>query len=100
MIDSGSLGTAALVATFLMPVVSLIKKDSWSAQARQLLGLSAALVAAVVAGQIDGSLSLNNWESVVAYFATARVVSETLYAQYFGGTELNAKLTAVGNDNN
>lgn len=96
--DGNALGTAALVATFLMPIVSLIKKDHWRMEVKQLLGLAAAFVAAVVAGLVDGELSLDNWESIIAYFATARVVAETLYTQYFKDTEANAKLEAVGSE--
>lgn len=98
MVDGNSLGTAALVATFLIPIVSLIKKDHWRDEVKQLLGLGAALVAAVVAGVVDGELEVDNWESIFAYFATARVVAETLYTQYFRNTEANTKLEAVGSD--
>jgi hypothetical protein len=94
--ETEALGTAALVATFLIPIVSLIKQDSWRPEARQLLGLVAAFVAAIVAGLVDGDLKLDNWEAIFAYFATARVVAETVYAQYFNKTEANAKLEAVG----
>lgn len=96
--DAGSLGTAALVATFLIPIVSLIKKDTWRDEFKQLIGLAAAFVAAVVAGAIDGQLSFDSWESIFAYFATARVVAETLYTQYFRSSGLNARLEAVGNE--
>jgi hypothetical protein len=94
--ETEALGTAALVATFLIPIVSLIKQDTWRPEFRQLLGLAAALVAAIVAGLVDGELKLDNWETIFAYFATARVVAETIYTQYFKNTEVNEKLEAVG----
>lgn len=100
MVDGNSLGTAALVAMFLVPIVSLIKRDNWSDQVKQLLGLGAALVAAVIAGAVDGTLSFDSWESIVAYFGTARLVAETLYSQYFRNTALNTRLEAVGNETN
>lgn len=95
--DGNALGISALAAMFLMPLVSLIKKPSWSTQAKQLLGLSAAFVAAMAGAVVSGDLTTSNWEAIIAYIATARMTAETLYTQYFGNTEVNAKLEASGN---
>lgn len=92
--DSVGIGSAATFALLLMPFVSLIKKPSWSDKAKQALGLGAALVAAFIGALVDGNV--NTWQEAVAYFATARLVAETLYTQYFRGTEANAKLEAIG----
>lgn len=91
-----ALGSAVFVATLLVPFVSLIKKDSWSTQARQAVALGAALVAAIVGAFVDGNV--DSVSEFVAYLGTARIVAETLYVQVFGGTALNRKLEAVGND--
>lgn len=93
--DTQALGTAAAIALVLVPLLSLIKRDSWSTQIRQTVALAAALVAAIGGALIDGNIS--NVGEFVAYLGTARLVAETLYTQYFGGTTLNARLEAVGN---
>lgn len=93
--DAQALGTAATIALILVPVISLVKRDSWSTQVRQTVAIAAALVAAIGGAIVDGNIS--NLGEFVAYLGTARLVAETLYTQYFGGTTLNARLEAVGN---
>lgn len=93
--DTQSLGTAAAIAMVLVPIISLIKRDTWSTQVRQIVALAAALVAAIGGALVDGNIS--NVGEFVAYLGTARLVAETLYTQYFGDTPLNARLEATGN---
>lgn len=89
-----ALATVTAIATISVPFMSLIKKDSWSTQVRQAVSILIAFVAAAIAAAVSG---VDNIAEGVAYLATARVVSETLYVQYFGKTELNASLEARGN---
>lgn len=89
--DAGGLGTAALVATLLLPLVSLIKQPTWSANAKQALGLAAALVAAVIGALVDGNV--NTWQEGIALLGTARLVADTVYAQFFRETQFNETLT-------
>lgn len=95
--ELGALGAAAGLAILLMPFVSLIKKSSWSTQAKQALGLIAAFIAAIGGAVIDGNV--DTLAEGIAYLATARVVAETLYTQYFGGTSLNSRLESIGDEN-
>jgi hypothetical protein len=92
--DGAALGTAALLSVFLMPIVSLIKKPTWRHEAKYLLGMAAALLAAIVGAFVDGSVK--SVAEFVPYFGTALASAQTLYNLYFGNTEANKKLEEVG----
>lgn len=94
VVDPTALGSAALVATFLVPLLSFIKRPSWSSEAKQALALAGALVAALVGAVVDGSI--NNATELIAYFGTASVTAQTLYGMYFKKTALEKKLAEVG----
>jgi hypothetical protein len=88
--DSGGLGTAAMLAVFLMPVVSLIKKPTWSRQVKYLVGMVAALICALAGTVIDGNVK--SWGEFLAYFSVSLATSQTLYQMYFKDTEIEEKL--------
>lgn len=88
--DGAGLGTATSLAVFLVPVVSMIKKPTWSRQAKYLVGMLAALLCAVVGSLVDGEVK--SLSEGVAYFGTALAASQTLYNLYFKDTELETKL--------
>lgn len=91
--DGNSLGTAAIVAVFLVPIVSLIKRPTWRLEAKHLLGLGAALVAAIVGALVDGHV--NTLQEFIPLVGTAFMTSQSLYALYFNDTKLNEKLENV-----
>lgn len=88
--DGAGLGTSTALAMFLVPLVSFIKKPTWSRQAKYLLGMVAALVCAVVGALVDGDVK--SVGEAVAYFSTALATSTTLYTLYFKDTDLEVKL--------
>ena len=90
VVDPAGLGSAALVATFLVPLVSLIKQPNWRHEAKYLLGLFAALIAAFAGALIDGNIT--NVSEVIAYFGTAFASAQSLYNLHFTKTNLEAKL--------
>jgi hypothetical protein len=92
--DNASLGTAAMLAVFLMPLVSLIKKPSWSPKTTYLLGMAAAIVCAVVGAVVDGDVK--SPQEFVAYFGVALATSQSLYTLYFRDTELQSTLAGIG----
>jgi hypothetical protein len=90
--DQAGLVTATAMALFLVPIVSFIKKPSWSTRAKYLLGMGTALFCAVVGALVDGEV--NSTAEAVAYFGTALAASQTLYTLYFADTGLEATLRA------
>jgi hypothetical protein len=88
--DATALGTAAAIAMILVPVVSLIKRPTWSPQAKYLLGMAAAFVAAVAGAFVDGNFS--NVQDFAAYFGTALASSQTLYTLHFENSKLEAEV--------
>ena len=88
--DGAALGTSAALALFFVPIVSFIKKPTWSHQAKYLLGMVAALICAVVGAFSDGDVK--NVGDFMAYFGTAVTSSQVLYNLYFKDTDLNASL--------
>lgn len=97
-IDAGSLGTSAVIATALIPVVSLIKNPTWGRQAKYALGMVAAVVAALLGAVIDGGLD-GGWQAIGVRIATALATSSTIYNLYFENTNLNDRLEQTGNGN-
>lgn len=89
-IDPGALGAAAVVAAFLVPVVSLIKRPTWSDKTKYALGMVAALVSAIVGAVIDGNVK--NLAEGLAYFGTALATSNALYTLFFRDTAINQAL--------
>jgi hypothetical protein len=92
--DGAALGTAAVIAAFLMPVISLLKKPTWSTSFSHVVALVAALIAAVAGAYVDGSV--HTVGELVPYMGTAFATSQTLYTLYFSKTEVNAKLESIG----
>lgn len=92
--DGTALGTAAVVATMLIPVVSYIKARTWPSEIRYLVGLLAAFIAAFVGAVADGHV--HNVKEFIPYLGTSFITAQTVYQMYFSKTELNAKLTDGG----
>lgn len=88
--DASGLGTSAALAVFLVPLVSFVKKPTWSYRVNYLIGMVVALVCAIVGALADGHV--NNLSSAVAYFGTALATSQTIYSLYFKDTNLETKL--------
>lgn len=84
------LGTSAVLALFLVPIVSMIKRPTWSKQAKYLLGMLASLICAAVGALIDGDVK--SVSEFVAYAATALAVSQTIYTMYFENSDLEERL--------
>jgi hypothetical protein len=92
--DGTALGTAAVVAGLLVPVVSFVKRAQWSSKVNYVIGFVAAFVAAAVGAVVDGNVQ--NVKEFIPYIGTAFATAQTVYQLYFGGTALDQKLTAIG----
>lgn len=95
-IDAGNLGTSAVIATALIPIVSLVKNPSWGRKAKYTLGMVAAFIAAVLGAVVDGGLE-GGWQEIVARLAASLATASTIYNLYFENTTLNDKLEQSGN---
>lgn len=93
--DSAALGTTAVVAAVMVPLVSLIKTDKMTPKQRYALGLAASFVAAVIGGVVDGQVK--DIKGAVAYLGTAVAVAQTVYGLFFKDSSLDQKLTEMGN---
>ena len=89
-IDPTTMGTVALIATFLVPLVSLIKKPTWSRQAKYALGLAAALLSTIIGAVINGDIG--SVSEFVAYLSTGLASAQTVYNLYFVDTDVNESL--------
>jgi peptidoglycan/LPS O-acetylase OafA/YrhL len=89
--DGSVIGTTAIIASFLVPVVSYLKRKGWTDRQKYLLSLVAAFVAALAGALVDGHV--NNWREAVPLVGTALATSQTVYALYFRNTEINQKLS-------
>lgn len=90
--ENGAVGTAAILAIMLMPLVSLLKKPTWSRQAKYLLGMAAALVCAIAGAFVDGHVKSAG--EFVAYLGVSLATSQTIYNLYFKDTEVQQELAA------
>ncbi len=89
MADGAGLGTSALIAVLLVPVVSLVKRPTWRKEVNYVVGMVAALISAFIGGLIDGEFTSVGF---AAYLASAIAASQTIYTLYFGNTDLENKL--------
>jgi hypothetical protein len=96
MVDGGDLGTTALIAMFLVPVVSAVKRPSWSSKVNFAVSMVAAAIAAVAGIAIDNQGK--TFRELVPQFSTAFATTQVVYQLYFGDTSLNAKLTSIGGE--
>jgi hypothetical protein len=88
-----AVGTTALLASVLVPLVSYIKKPTWSDRAKYAIGMVAAVVAAVVGAFADADV--NSWQEVLTLVLVALGTSQTIYNMYFRDTSINTKLTGM-----
>ncbi len=93
MLDGGDLGTTAIIAMVLVPIVSLIKRPSWPSKVNFVLGMVAAAIAAIVGTLIDNQGK--SWRELIPQAGVAFTTAQVVYQLYFSGTSLNAKLTGV-----
>jgi hypothetical protein len=91
--DGTNLGTSAVIATLLVPVISLVKRPSWNPKAVHALSLVAALLAAVIGTVVDNKPA--NKAEFIASLGTAFTASQVVYAQFFSGTSMNEKLSNI-----
>lgn len=91
--DGTGAGSAVLIATILMPVISMVKKPSWDTKSKYLIGMAAALFAAICGAVVDGEVK--NLGELGTYFAVALGYSQTLYNLYFKDTETQQKLAEL-----
>lgn len=87
-----AMGTTALVAAALVPVVSLVKRASWSKKQNYLVGMIAAMIAAVVGALADGHVT--TWQQALTQVLVGLGTAQTVYTLYFKDTNLDKKLTA------
>lgn len=90
-----SAGTTALIAVGLVPLVSLIKRPSWSARVNYAVGMVASIIAATVGTVLDSSnLTARDW---VTNIFVGLGSAQTVYMLYFRETGVNDDLTNSGN---
>lgn len=87
--DSSGLGTSAILAIILVPVVSLLKRPGWRSEINYLIGMAAALICALVGGLVSGDLTT---QGMAGYFASALAASQTVYQLYFASSDLEKTL--------
>lgn len=86
-----AVGTTALVAAALVPLVSLIKRPTWTEKQSFALGMAAAAVAAVVGALVDGHVK--NVQQGLTLALTALGTSQSVYMLYFRDTDINDTLS-------
>lgn len=91
--NGGDLGTTAVIAMFLVPIVSLVKRPNWSTKVNYVLGMVAALIAAIAGMIVDNHGK--TWRELIPQFGVAFSTSQVVYNMYFANTTVNAKLTGV-----
>lgn len=85
-------GTAALLAVFLVPFVSLIKRPTWGTKANYAVAMAAALVCAIAGAAVDGQVT--SWSTLIANLGVALGTSQTIYMLYFADTNAETVLAA------
>lgn len=93
--DYTALGTTGIIAIMMIPLVSIIKRPSWGTKINYLIGMGAALVAALIGGVVDGKIKKPS--EALAYIGTAYASSQMVYNLVFKDTQVNADLTDMVN---
>lgn len=94
--SSSGVGTTAVVAAILVPIVSLIKNPKWNDKKKYAVGILAAAISAVIGALIDGNVK--TWQQAFSLIFTALGTSQTVYMMYFKDTDMNSKLSEMFND--
>lgn len=91
-VDTASI--SAVGSVVVPPLVSLLKREKWSAQVKQLIAFAIAAIVTVAGLLIAGaSFSTTNIASLVALIFTG---SQVAYGAYFRGSAVETALSAVG----
>lgn len=97
-LDATTVGTIAAVGSAVIPpVVSLLKREHWSAQVKQAIAGLASIVVAVV----GIALTVHNWSALnlTTLAALAYAGSQLVYGVYFRGSVVETRLTSLGSKN-
>jgi ABC-type branched-subunit amino acid transport system permease subunit len=89
--DSAAVGMTAVIAAGLVPLVSLIKRPTWTTRQSYLVGMIAAIVAAVLGALLDGNVK--TWQEGLTLALTALGTSQSVYMLYFRDTDINETLS-------
>lgn len=89
--DGASVGMTAVIAAALVPLVSLVKRPTWTAKQSYVVGMVAAIIAAVAGALLDGGVK--NWQEGLALALTALGTSQSVYVLYFRDTDINETLS-------
>lgn len=94
--DGGDLGTTAVIATALVPVVSLVKQAHFPDKVNFIIAIVASVIAAAAGTIVDSHPQ--TWRDVVPRIGTAFTVGQLVYQLYFKNTTINDKLTNIGSE--
>lgn len=91
---------SAAVASFLPLLISFLKGQSWSAQAKKALAMIVSIIAAVLTTAATEGWSFvpfsEFWPRLVISFGTVQSLTQTTYKGFWEDTAVEAKLESVG----
>lgn len=84
---------SAVASIIIPPVVSLLKREQWPTWVKQLIAMTAAVVAAV----IGIAVTVTDWSAinVATLIGLAYLGSQVVYQAYFRGSASDTKLTTL-----
>lgn len=91
---------SAAIASFLPLVISFLKGQSWSPQAKKNLAMGISIVTAVITTAATEGWQFGVWNEflprLVVSFGTVQALAQTTYSGFWKDTAVETKLESVG----
>lgn len=91
-----SFGISLFVGLIAAPLISFLKKQTWSSEVKQGISLAICSFVAAVSLLVSGDLRVDNLEGLGAQVGVVFATSQVFYRQYFGETTFNQKIETKG----
>lgn len=91
---------SAAIASFLPLLISFVKGQSWSTEAKKRLAMGVSIVAAVITTAATEAWQFGSfqefWPRLVVSFGTVQSLAQTTYTGWWKDTAIETKLESVG----
>lgn len=89
--NSGDIFLSIIAGMAVTPLISFLKAQKWPSNIKIVFSMVFCLVVALASAALNGEI--RNFADVASKFAVVWASSQALYSMWFGGTDVNSRLS-------